>query len=144
MMDITRFNVRVYGLCIYEQQLLISEELIRGRKVVKLPGGGLEFGEGAIDCLVREFREELNLDVEILSHFYTTDFFVPSAFDPSQVISIYYRVNARNLAEMTNVNPAEERSYWVPLEAVAPTLFTLPIDRKVGEMVATLYRGGGL
>lgn len=141
-MDIARFNVRVYGLCIRDGQLLISEELIKGRRVIKLPGGGLEFGEGTIDCLIREFREELELDIEVLEHFYTTDFFVPSAFDPSQVISIYYLVAAADGSEPLNTNPAEERSYWLPLAEVEAATFTLPIDRKVGDMVRTLWQNG--
>jgi hypothetical protein len=39
---VTRFNIRVYGIWIEDGQLLINEELIRGRRVIKLPGGGLD------------------------------------------------------------------------------------------------------
>lgn len=141
-MNITHFNIRVYGLCIHNDRLLISEELIKGQKFTKLPGGGLEFGEGTIECLVREFKEELDLDIEVLDHFYTTDFFVPSAFDPSQVMSIYYLVAAHNMEKIVSTNPAEEHFYWKPLNEVDETLFSLPIDRKVGQMVAVLYRNG--
>ena len=59
-------NVRVYGILIHENKLLVSDEYIKGMKITKLPGGGLEHGEGTIDCLKREFKEELNLDVEII------------------------------------------------------------------------------
>ena len=53
------FNLRVYGILINEQnQLLVSDEYIRGMKITKFPGGGLEFGEGTRDCLKREFLEE--------------------------------------------------------------------------------------
>lgn len=87
-------NVRVYGLLINEQQqVLVSDELIRGSYITKLPGGGLEFGEGTRDCLKREFMEEMSLDVEVTDHFYTTDFFQISAFNTQyQIISIYYFV----------------------------------------------------
>ena len=48
------FNIRVYGILINEQhQLLVSDEYIRGNYYTKFPGGGLEFGEGTRDCLVR-------------------------------------------------------------------------------------------
>jgi ADP-ribose pyrophosphatase YjhB (NUDIX family) len=91
-----QFNIRVYGLLINEhQQILVSDELIRGAKITKFPGGGLEIGEGTIDCLQREFLEELNLKVEVLEHFYTTDFYQQSAFNTNQqIISIYYKVKA--------------------------------------------------
>ena len=76
------FNLRVYGILINEQnQLLVSDEYIRGMKITKFPGGGLEFGEGTRDCLKREFLEEMNLNVEVGKHLYTTDYFQLSSFN---------------------------------------------------------------
>ena len=87
------FNVRVYGILIHDNKVLVSDEHIKGMNITKLPGGGLEFGEGTIECVIREFKEELDLEIEVESHFYTTDFFVNSAFSiNNQVISIYYKV----------------------------------------------------
>jgi len=54
------FNVRVYGLMIHDGAILTVEEPVRDRIIRKFPGGGLEFGEGILDCLKREFKEELN------------------------------------------------------------------------------------
>lgn len=90
------FNLRVYGILINKnRQVLVSDELIRGSYITKFPGGGLEFGEGTRDCLKREFKEEMNLEVEVGEHIYTTDFFQISAFNPAhQIISIYYAVKA--------------------------------------------------
>src|SRR5438128_11218936 len=91
-----QFNVRVYGILINEKkQVLVSDEFIRGNYYTKFPGGGLEFGEGTRDCLRREFKEEMNLEVEVGDHIYTTDFFQLSAFHPGQqIISIYYFAKA--------------------------------------------------
>jgi 8-oxo-dGTP diphosphatase len=87
------FNVRVYGLLINDNnEVLISDEQEYGMQFTKYPGGGLEYGEGLTDGLKREFVEECNVEVEIISHFYTTDFFVKSAFNDSQIISVYYLV----------------------------------------------------
>jgi 8-oxo-dGTP diphosphatase len=89
-------NLRVYGILINEKkQVLVSDEYIRGSYYTKFPGGGLEFGEGTRDCLKREFKEEMDLLVEIGEHIYTTDFFQMSAFNPKhQIISIYYTAKA--------------------------------------------------
>lgn len=133
-----RFNIRVYGIWIDNGQLLVNEELIRGQKIIKLPGGGLNWGEGIIDCLKREWQEELNLAIEVEEHFYTTDFFQPSAYDDSQVISIYYRVRGNPNAEILNTVP-NERTYWLGLADVNSATFTLPIDRIVGGMIAGQY-----
>lgn len=90
------FNLRVYGILVNEKkQVLVSDEFIRGNYYTKFPGGGLEFGEGTRDCLKREFKEELNLEVEVGEHIYTTDYFQMSAFNPEhQIISIYYFAKA--------------------------------------------------
>ncbi len=90
------FNIRVYGLLLNEKkEVLVSDELIRGNYFTKFCGGGLEHGEGTIDCLKREFMEEMNLEVDIIDHLYTTDFYQKSAFNPEhQLISIYYEVKA--------------------------------------------------
>jgi ADP-ribose pyrophosphatase YjhB (NUDIX family) len=90
------FNVRVYGILTGKnKEVLVSDELIRGSYITKFPGGGLEFGEGTRDCLKREFKEEMDLNVKITGHLYTTDFFQMSAFNPEhQIISVYYLVEA--------------------------------------------------
>ncbi len=86
------FNVRVYGILLGDSgQILVSDEFIRGNYYTKFPGGGLEFGEGTRDCLKREFKEEINLEVEIGDHIYTADSLQLSAFNPDRrIISIYY------------------------------------------------------
>ena len=88
------FNVRVYGILLNDNnQVLVSDEYIQGNLYTKFPGGGLEYGEGTRDCLKREFKEEMDLDVSVDDHIYTTDFFQISAFNPEhQIISIYYYV----------------------------------------------------
>ena len=92
----SNFNIRVYGILMNDKnQVLVSDEFIRGNYYTKFPGGGLEFGEGTRDCLKREFMEEMFLNVSVEEHLYTTDFFQMSAFKPSdQIISIYYAVKA--------------------------------------------------
>ena len=138
-------NVRVYGILIHENKLLVSDEYIKGMKITKLPGGGLEHGEGTIDCLKREFKEELNLDVEITSHFYTTDFFVNSAFSASnQLISIYYVVKASQKFEFKiatkpfdflKIKEGAQSMRWIDISALSENDFTFIIDKRVGELL---------
>ncbi len=90
---INQFNIRVYGLFINEsQEILLADEERFGTRMTKFPGGGLHFGEGTIDCLKREALEECGQKIEVLQHFYTTDFFQRSVFfKDHQLIAIYYR-----------------------------------------------------
>lgn len=129
-----RFNIRVYGIWIHDNKILVNEELIRGRHIIKFPGGGLEWGEGLTDCLAREWKEELGIDITIKAHFYTTDFFQPSAYDDSQVISIYYLIAADHTISITN-HVHNERTYWMDINNVSAETFTLPIDKIVGGLL---------
>src|SRR5690606_22253368 len=90
------FNVRVYGLLLNEaNEILVSDEKTMNVSFTKFPGGGLEYGEGLIDALKREFMEECQLEIEVLRHIYTTDFYEKSSFNESQIISIYYEVKPK-------------------------------------------------
>lgn len=147
------FNIRVYGILINdEKQVLVSDEYIRGNYYTKFPGGGLEFGEGTRECLKREFREEMDLDVAIGDHIYTTDFFQLSAFNPShQIISIYYFVKAlepigcpirttlfdfdAQQLEVYNKTGETETFRFINWENFTPEAVTLPIDKIVVGML---------
>ena len=156
-MVLNMFNLRVYGLLINNlKQVLVSDEYIRGGYYTKFPGGGLEFGEGTRDCLKREFKEEMDLDVEVTDHLYTTDFFQMSAFNPEhQIISIYYYVRAlepikvplrskpfdfdeQQLAIYTERKEIETFRFidWADFTAES---VTLPIDKVVASLVKNNY-----
>ena len=97
---IDKFNIRVYGIWIQDNKILISNENIDGFRMVKLPGGGLEFGEGPIDCLKREFSEELNVAIRVKHQVFTTDRFIQSAFKRNeQVLALHYLVESDELIE---------------------------------------------
>ncbi len=148
----TRFTIRVYGILLNDRrEVLLSDESYLGHRFTKFPGGGLEYGEGTLDCLRREIREETGCSIEILRHLYTTDFFQESKFHPGiQVISIYY------LARFTEPPcfPVADKPFdfpedaergqsfrWLPHKKLTPADVTLPIDKKV---VSLLQEGNSL
>lgn len=95
------FNVRVYGILLDDQdRVLISDERTQNVSFTKFPGGGLEYGEGLIDALKREFMEECGAEIEVVRHIYTTDFFEKSSFNHSQILSIYYQVQTLQPLEL--------------------------------------------
>ena len=151
------FNVRVYGILINEaRQVLVSDEFIKGNYYTKFCGGGLEKGEGTIDCLKREFMEEMHLPVDVVEHIYTTDFYQQSAFNPAhQIISIYYLVKPlteikaplRTAAfefdddqlKVYNSLGAIETFRFIEWDQFSEASVTLPIDKVVATLIKRKY-----
>ena len=111
---------------------MVLKEGYAGEQLVKLPGGGLEFGEGILDCLHREFLEELNLKVRILEHFYTQEEFLVSRFrENEQLLTIYYKVEIINIKDLKILDSGIESVEWIPITGKNP--LPLPIDQLVFE-----------
>ncbi len=136
-----RFNIRVYGLLIEEGRLLVADEINFGIKMTKLPGGGLEFGEGLEAGLKREWQEELQVEIEVGEVFYVNPFLQISAFsDEEEVMGIYFWVRAlAPLAVPFSDRPLyfeeeEEGAQifrWISLTEMKPEDFTFPIDQSL-------------
>ncbi len=146
------FVIRIYGIAIHDRHVLVCDEYWFDTLMTKFPGGGMEYGEGTIDCLKRECMEELSQEIDIISHFYTTDFFQKTRFiEGRQLISIYYRILLRQPA-LLNVSRQpfdfEEkkegamRCRWVPLPELSDDMFTFPVDKKVVRMLCRQQHTG--
>lgn len=143
---IKAMNLRVYGVLINDKnQVLLSDERIyyNNLAVTKFPGGGLELGEGTIDCIKRECMEEMGIQVAVTEHIYTTDFFQQSAFNPEhQIISIYYLLKSLQPLDVpVNNGPAmypekvSEIFRFVDKDYFNEDLMTLPIDKIAATIV---------
>ena len=138
--EVKRFNLRVYGLLIVNNSVLITDEHRGGVQMTKFPGGGLEKGEGLMDGLIREFEEELEIAVNVTDFYYVNEFLQISAFNPTdQLLSFYYRVETNQLDRIPTIEtkrqllPNEQTFRWVDLEELHADLFTFPIDKVVAE-----------
>jgi 8-oxo-dGTP diphosphatase len=148
----SRFTIRVYGLLIHEGSVLVADENIKGQRITKFPGGGLEFGEGTRDCLVREIREEIGVEAFDVEHFYTTDFFQKSTFheEDVQVVSIYYTFRVRVPGDLSVIGTpftfADEKEgaeafRWLALSSATEADVHLPIDKVVLQKLLLCQRG---
>ena len=127
MKPLTSFNVRTYAICENNNKILALYEYHKGKIYCKLPGGGVEFGEGILDCLHREFLEELNVKIEIVEHLYTQEHFVESIIDDGrQILLIYYIVKITNLEDIKINTPDISKFEWIDSNE---NPFVLPIDK---------------
>jgi 8-oxo-dGTP diphosphatase len=144
-----QFVIRVYGLIINDnKEVLVTDEFQLGHRMTKFPGGGLQFGEGPVDCLEREMQEECNGQIiKGIRHFYTTDFFQKALFYPNhQLISIYYtalldgpavfRVTDRKF-DFPEEQNGSQSFRWVKIKLLDSSEFSFPIDKLVAEKLIT-------
>ena len=143
-MSIKEYNLRVYGLLMYDNQVLVTYENRGGVLMTKFPGGGLDKGEGIADCLIREFQEELEIEITIKQFYYVNDFLQISAFNASdQLISFYYIVETASLNQIPidqfneNLPKGGQLFNWVSLDKLNPEDFTFLIDRIVAEKLVS-------
>jgi len=148
-----KYVVRVYALILNDrQEVLLSDEYQMGMKMVKFPGGGMEYGEGTLDCLQREAREEFGQELTRIRHFYTTDYYQKALFyEDHQLLSIYYLAGFREKISF----PVSRKAFdfpgpvngnqsfrWAPLHELKEDDLTFPVDRLVLGKLKEYVKGG--
>ncbi|KPL14558.1 MAG: hypothetical protein AMS26_10265 [Bacteroides sp. SM23_62] len=145
-----KYVLRVYALIINErQEILLSDEYQLDMKMVKFPGGGMEYGEGTIDCLQREAMEEFGQSLANIRHFYTTDYYQPALFfKDHQLVSIYYLADfsekirfrvSRKPFDIPEMKNGQQSFRWAPLSEIGEEDLTFPVDRKVIRLLIDQY-----
>lgn len=67
------FNIRITGILIENNEILLVQQKLSDKRNWSLPGGRLERGETLSQGLIREMKEETGLDVEIIRMLYLCD-----------------------------------------------------------------------
>jgi len=85
-----KLRIRACGLCYREESLLLVKHDIDGEILWAPPGGGVEFGESIENSIIREFKEECNLEV-IPDQFL---FFTEYLSHPLHSIELFYNIKS--------------------------------------------------
>lgn len=101
-----RVRLRVCGIAIHQNKLLLvrHEGLGESGQLWSFPGGGLEFGEDLKSGLIREFKEETNLDIEVMEQLFIYEFIKT----PLHAVEIYFRVRICDGSLQTGHDPELE------------------------------------
>ncbi|MBP9477480.1 MAG: NUDIX hydrolase [Sebaldella sp.] len=89
-MENNRPRVRVAGILIEDDRVLLIEHTKNDRSYWLLPGGGVDWGESIEEAIKREFLEETNLTVEIENFLFISETLAPD--NTKHVINLYFRV----------------------------------------------------
>ena len=117
----TRFTVTAGAVIFNDQkQVLLLKHRFRAGSGWGLPGGFLERGEQPIDCLRRELREEIGLELE------DVEVFAARSFKKPKQVEVLFRARAN-----ANVKPLAmevERAEWFSIDSLPEGL---PRDQRV-------------
>lgn len=117
------FSYRVAGICIQNGKVLLQKPT--NDTAYAFPGGHVTFGETNEQTLIREYQEEIGVDISVDELKWVGEIFFPWGNKPCHQICLYYLVNIdSNNIPLDGVFMGKEeiegRSFnlefhWVPL-----------------------------
>ena len=112
------FSYRVAGICVCNGKVLLQKPV--NDAAYAFPGGHVALGESNEETLIREFKEEIGVDIRVGELKWVAEIFFPWGSKPCHQICLYYMVEGEIL-EDTRFMGIEERNVslefrWVPLE----------------------------
>lgn len=96
-----RVRVRVCGLCWEDERLLMVNHNLDNRDFWAPPGGGVEFGQSVEEALIREYKEETNLDIRVDGFLFGCEYIQP----PIHSIELFYAVEQLSGKVKTGKDP---------------------------------------
>jgi mutator protein MutT len=137
----SQFNLRVYAFIINDNhEVLLSDEYEFGTFFTKFPGGGVEYGEGILQALKRELKEELKVNVLSNEFLFFNDFYQSSQFHADrQVTCFYYLVKCDTISHIGNEKyfipfyMPQEKQRWKKITKLNSEDLSFPIDQKALE-----------
>lgn len=117
------FSYRVAGICIQNGKVLLQKPT--NDTAFAFPGGHVELGETNAQTLIREFKEEIGVDITVSDLKWVGEIFFPWENKPCHQICLYYIVDIKSNnvpleAMFIGKEKIEERKFdlefhWVPI-----------------------------
>lgn len=96
-MEKIRPRVRVAGILIENERILLIEHSKNDKKYWLVPGGGVDWGESTAESLIREYKEETNLDIEVESFLFLSETIAPDK--EKHVINLYFKIRRKDASK---------------------------------------------
>ncbi|MFT6746610.1 MAG: ADP-ribose pyrophosphatase YjhB (NUDIX family) [Glaciecola sp.] len=142
------FNIKVYGLLIKDNRVLVSDELAGSSAVTTFPGDELEFGQSIEDCLIRSFEDALDINVKIDRLFYVNDFYQASPVDArEQIVSIYFIIEQLDHKSIHTIKktfafpPQIKQCFrWMDIQKIRQMDIASLVDQEVVKMLQQIQK----
>lgn len=83
-------RIRVCGILKKNDELLFVKHIKKEKEYWLLPGGGVDYGETFQSSLRREFKEEVNLDIEVKEMLFISEAIAPD--NTRHIVNMYFEV----------------------------------------------------
>lgn len=113
-----KIRIRIAGIYIRENKILLVKHKKAAAEYYLLPGGGQEPGESAKDALIREWKEELNLEIEPGPLLFLGESVPPEGLKKSQVLQLVFEVLNGTGKTYTKPSGALIGHEWVELSSL--------------------------
>lgn len=125
-----RVRVRACGLCWKDDKLLlVNHKSLAPGNFWAAPGGGLNFGETALEAVVREFKEETNITVRTGNFQFACEFIQ----SPLHAIELFFEVIYESGTVAQGIDPESIREKQIIAQvkylSMDEILFLQPYER---------------
>jgi len=107
-------RIRVAGILIRENKILLVRHEKNGKSYFLLPGGGVEYGETLEEGLIREFQEEVGLPIQVGPLVLVHDSIPPDRH--RQVLNLYFLVTSSQAQIRVTPDGVLKDADYYPLE----------------------------
>lgn len=93
-MEEVRPRIRVAGILIEDNKILLIQHHKNNKKYWLIPGGGNDWGETTKEALIREYKEETNMDIEVDEFLFFSETISPDK--KRHVLNLFYKIHRNN------------------------------------------------
>ena len=93
-MEEVRPRIRVAGILIEDNKILLIQHHKNNKKYWLIPGGGNDWGETTKEALIREYKEETNMDIEVDEFLFFSETISPDK--KRHVLNLFYKIHHNN------------------------------------------------
>ena len=90
-MEEIRPRIRVAGILIENDKILLIQHYKNNKKYWLIPGGGNDWGETAKEALIREYKEETNMDIEVDEFLFFSETIYPNK--ERHILNLFFRIH---------------------------------------------------
>ena len=90
-MEETRPRIRVAGILIEDDKILLIQHHKNNKKYWLIPGGGNDWGETAKEALIREYKEETKMNIEVDEFLFFSETIYPNK--ERHILNLFFRIH---------------------------------------------------